>query len=58
MEWFSLVRKGNDMETFSFNDIIKLFPNRKLQMLCADYSIDKVLAKENEDFIGKLIYPK
>ena len=43
---------------FSFHDIIKLFPNRKLQMLCADYSIDQVLAKENEDFIGKLIYPK
>ena len=43
---------------FSFQDIVTAFPKRKLRMLCAGYQIDTVLAKENEDFIGSLIYPK
>ena len=31
---------------FSFHDLKKLFPNRALRMICADYSIETLLEKE------------
>ena len=41
---------------FSFNDLKRLYPNRALRLICADYSIETLL--EIEDFIMDLCSPK
>ena len=38
--------------------MVKMFPERKLRLLCADYPIEQVLTPETESYIGRLIYPK
>jgi asparagine synthetase B (glutamine-hydrolysing) len=41
---------------FSYNELLTLFPERKLRMLCADYPIEKVM--EREHHFLKLMSPK
>ena len=41
---------------FSFQDLKRLFPDRKLRMICADYSMDTLFSQE--DLILNLCQPK
>lgn len=41
---------------FSYHDLIKLYPDRALRMLCADYSIETLF--EQETALMDLCYPK
>ena len=42
---------------FSYEDIVKVNPHRKIRLLCADYEIESAL-KEYGDHIKGLILPK
>ena len=43
---------------FSFHDLKRLYPDRALRLICADYSIEKLLSEEYESFIMDLCLPK
>ena len=42
---------------FSFHDLVKLYPERKLNLICADYQIEQVMELK-ESCTTKLLYPK
>ena len=41
---------------FSYHDLLRLYPGRKLRMICADYSMDTLFA--SEALLIELCYPK
>jgi asparagine synthetase B (glutamine-hydrolysing) len=44
---------------FSFHELINLFPQRKMRMLCADYDLmEDIMKKDNVEFLQNLTAPK